>query len=55
MQYRTDVVGQICEPIRFMGREIDKRNPQAWFDQVTLPVRKLIMDCEDYEYVEVMP
>ena len=55
VQYRTDVVEPICELIRFMGREIDKRNPQAWFDQATLPVRKLIMDCEVYEYVEVMP
>lgn len=55
VQYRTDVVEPICELIRFMGREIDRRNPQAWFDQATLPVRKLIMDCEVYEYVEVMP
>ncbi len=55
MRYRTNVVEPICELIRFMGREIDQRNPQAWFDQATLPVRKQIMDCEVYEYVEVMP
>ncbi len=53
--YRTRVVEPICELLRFMGREIDKRNPQAWFDRATLPVRKQIMDCEVYEYVEIMP
>ncbi len=55
LRYRTNVVEPICELIRFMGQEIDKRNPQAWFEQATLPVRKQIMDCEVYEYVEVMP
>lgn len=55
MRYRTNVVEPICELIRFMGQEIDKRNPQAWFEQATLPVRKQIMDCEVYEYVEIMP
>ena len=55
LRYRTNVVEPICELIRFMGQEIDKRNPQAWFDQATLPVRKEVMDCEVYEYVEVMP
>ena len=55
VSYRTEVVDPICELIRFMGREIDQRNPQAWFDRATLPVRKLVMDCEVYEYVEVMP
>ncbi|MEO5659861.1 MAG: SPASM domain-containing protein [Polaromonas sp.] len=54
-RYRTNVVEPICELIRFMGREIDKRDPQAWFEQATVPVRKQIMDCEVYEYVEVMP
>jgi radical SAM protein with 4Fe4S-binding SPASM domain len=54
-RYRANVVEPICELIRFMGREIDRRNPQAWFEQATLPVRKQIMDCEVYEYVEIMP
>ena len=54
-RYRTNVVEPICELIRFMGREIDKHKPQAWFDRATLPVRKQIMDCEVYEYVEIMP
>lgn len=54
-RYRVNVVEPICELIRFMGREIDQRNPQAWFDRATLPVRKQIMDCEVYEYVEIMP
>jgi len=54
-RYRSNVVEPICELIRFMGREIDKHDPQAWFDRATVPVRKQIMDCEVYEYVEVMP
>jgi len=54
-RYRVNVVEPICELIRFMGREIDRRNPQAWFDQATLPVRRQILECEVYEYVEIMP
>jgi radical SAM protein with 4Fe4S-binding SPASM domain len=54
-RYRENVVEPICELIRFMGAEIDRRDPQAWFDRATLPVRKQLMDCEIYEYVEVMP
>ncbi len=55
LQYRAQVVDPICELIRFMGREIDRRNPQAWFDQATLAVRRQLTDCEVYEYVEIMP
>lgn len=54
-RYRTRVVEPICELIRFMGREIDRRDPQAWFDRASLSVRRQVMDCEVYEYVEVMP
>lgn len=55
VRYRTNVVEPICDLIRFMGQEIDKHSPQAWFEQATLPVRKQITDCEVYEYVEIMP
>ena len=55
LQYRARVVDPICDLIRFMGREIDRRNPQAWFDQATLAVRRQLSDCEVYEYVEIMP
>jgi len=54
-RYRSNVVEPICELLRFIGREIDKHDPQAWFASATLPVRKQITDCEVYEYVEVMP
>lgn len=54
-RYRRNVVEPICGLIRFMGREIDRHQPQAWFERATLPVRKQIMDCEVYEYVEIMP
>jgi uncharacterized protein len=54
-RYRTNVAEPICELIRFMGREIDQRNPQAWFDRAAPAVREEIMNCEVYDYVEVMP
>ncbi|MDO6385942.1 radical SAM protein [Uliginosibacterium sp. 31-12] len=53
--YRREVVEPICELVRFMGEEIDRHDPQAWFARASLPVRKLITDCEVYEYVEIMP
>jgi uncharacterized protein len=55
LRYRANVAEPICELIRFMGRQIDEHNPQAWFEQATLAVRKQLTDCEVYEYVEVMP
>lgn len=54
-RYRKNVVEPICELIRFMGREIDRHDPHAWFGQLTIPVRKRLVDNEVYEYVEIMP
>lgn len=54
-QYRAGVVEPICELLRFMGREIDRRDPAGWFARLSLPVRKQITDAEVYEYVEIMP
>ena len=53
--YRASVVEPICELVRFMGREIDKHDPHAWFAEASLPVRKQLIDAEVYEYVEIMP
>jgi radical SAM protein with 4Fe4S-binding SPASM domain len=55
LRYRANVVEPICDLLRFMGREIDRHDPQAWFSKLSLPVRRQITDCEVYEYVEVMP
>ena len=41
--------------LRWLGREIDGHDPQAWFAALPLPLRRQITDCEVYEYVEVMP
>jgi hypothetical protein len=30
-RYRVNVVEPICELVRFMGREIDRHDPHAWF------------------------
>ena len=53
--YRSNVTDPICELIRFMGREIDRHQPEAWFRNASMSVRNAIMNCEIYEFVEVMP
>jgi len=55
LDYRRQVVEPICELIRFMGREIDRHDPLAWYSNLSLPVRKRLVDAEIYEYVEVLP
>jgi radical SAM protein with 4Fe4S-binding SPASM domain len=55
LDYRRQVVEPICDLIRFMGREIDRHEPLRWFSQLSIPVRKRLVDAEVYEYVEVMP
>jgi uncharacterized protein len=54
-RYRANVVEPICELVRFMGREIDRHDPHAWFAEAALPVRGRLVDAEVYEYVEIMP
>ncbi|MDD5299589.1 MAG: radical SAM protein [Gallionella sp.] len=53
--YRDKVVEPICDLIRFLGSEIDRHDPQAWYAKAPLDVRKTLRDCEVYEYVEIMP
>ncbi|MFA7268210.1 MAG: radical SAM protein [Sterolibacterium sp.] len=54
-RYRRNVVEPICELVRFIGREIDRRDPQAWYAGLDLAQRRQLTDCEVYEYVEIMP
>ena len=53
--YRRNVVEPICDLLRFMGREIDRHDPHAWFARLPLPLRQRLVDAEVYQYVEVMP
>ena len=53
--FNTPIICSSLNLLRFMGREIDRHDPQAWFSKLSLPVRRQITDCEVYEYVEVMP
>ncbi|MDO8263220.1 MAG: radical SAM protein [Gallionella sp.] len=53
--YRSKVVEPICELVRFLGSEIDRHDPHAWYANAPLDVRKTLRDCEVYEYVEIMP
>lgn len=55
LRYRTNVVEPICDLIRYMGREIDRHDPRAWFSRLAVPVRRRLVDNEIYEYVEIMP
>ena len=50
-RHRVNVVEPICELVRFMGREIDRHDPHAWFAQAALPVRKQLIDAEVYEWL----
>jgi len=54
-RYRTNVVEPICDLVRFLGKEIDRHDPHAWYAKAPLGVRKMLRDCEVYEYVEIMP
>ncbi|WP_374436605.1 radical SAM protein [Inhella sp.] len=55
LRYRRNVVEPICDLLRFMGEEIDRHDPQTWFNRLSLPLRRELTDCAVYEYVEVMP
>lgn len=54
-RYRQNVVEPICELLRFIGREIDRRDPHAWFARLPVSERRKLLDAEVYEYVEIMP
>jgi len=54
-RYRTNVVEPICDLVRFLGREIDRHDPHAWYAKAPLQIKKTLRDCEVYEYVEIMP
>ena len=54
-RYRDNVVDPICDLVRFLGQEIDRHDPHAWYAKAPLDVRKTLRDCEVYEYVEIMP
>lgn len=53
--YRSKVVEPVCELVKFLGEEIDRYDPKAWFANAPLAVRNEVANCEVYEYVEVMP
>ena len=53
--YREKVVEPICDLVRFMGEEVDRHDPRAWYARMPLAVRELVAGCAVYEYVEVMP
>ncbi|MBI4985327.1 MAG: SPASM domain-containing protein [Rhodocyclales bacterium] len=54
-RYRRNVVEPICELVRFIGREIDRHDPHAWYAALPLHLRRRLVDAEVYEYVEIMP
>jgi len=54
-RYRRNVVDPICDLLRFMGREIDRHDPQAWFARLPSHLSQRLLDAEVYDYVEIMP
>jgi radical SAM protein with 4Fe4S-binding SPASM domain len=55
LRYRGSVVEPICELLKFIGREIDRHDPQAWFARLPVPARQRLVSAEVYDYVEIMP
>lgn len=55
LRYRQNVVEPICELLRFIGREVDRHDPQAWFARLPVPARQRLTSAEIYDYVEIMP
>ncbi|HEX5802695.1 MAG TPA: SPASM domain-containing protein, partial [Azospira sp.] len=55
LRYRGNVVEPICELLRFIGREVDRHDPQAWFARLPVPARQRLTSAEIYDYVEIMP
>ncbi len=53
--YRANVVEPICELVKFLGEEVDRHDPHAWYARMPLSVRDRVANCAVYEYVEVMP
>ncbi len=54
-EWRTTVTEPICDLIRFLGEEVERHDPQAWFARMPLHVRRRVSDAEIYEFCEVMP
>ena len=53
--YRDNVVEPICDLVRFLGEEVERHDPHAWFARLPQAEREQVADCEVYDYVEVMP
>lgn len=54
-EYRHGVVEPVCELLRFLGREIDRHDPQRWFASAPEDVRAEIQRSPLYQFVEVLP
>lgn len=53
--YRQQVVEPICDLVRFLGREVERRDPRVWYARAPLAARNMVANNEVYEYVEIMP
>lgn len=53
--WRENVTEPICDLIRFMGEEVNRRDPHGWYAKAPLPVRNKLANAEIYEFCEVMP
>ena len=48
--WRTNVIELICDLIRFLGAEVDRRRPAHWYAEAPLPVKNCLANCEVYAF-----
>lgn len=53
--WRHQVTEPVCELIRHLGDEVDRHDPQAWFERAPAALRERLTGAPIYEYCEVMP
>lgn len=53
--FRTNITEPICDLVRYLGRAVDKHDLEAWYARQSPSVKRDILQCPIYEYVEVMP
>lgn len=53
--WRRQVTEPVCELIRHLGDEVDRRDGQAWFARASQTLRDQVTAAPIYEFCEVMP
>ncbi|MDE3207534.1 MAG: radical SAM protein [Pseudomonadota bacterium] len=54
-EWKRNVTEPTCDLIRFMGEEVARYQPHAWYANAPLSFRNKVANAEVYEFCEVMP